>query len=225
MTQSLRSVWIAVLALPLVASRGEAQDIEAMMKWQTAAAIHYDVVAVFNGEATIMKADAPTRASYTAPVTDRFEIGFDWNPTTMSFVGAPTFKNFPSALPQGTPSYKTGGVVCLGPKISAPYDHTTVIAATAGGRLGAHSLDLTTKRTFGAGSVSSWNELGCNNWVQTVTSSETVTLTVPVPLGLWLVMPKETLPKDTTLKSADTLIVDDSKKDGWTYTYTLKVVN
>ena len=49
-------------------------------------------------------------------------------------------------------------------------------------------------------------------------------LTVPVPLGMWLVMPKETLPTNTTVKGTDTLIVDDSDKGGWTYSYTLKIV-
>jgi hypothetical protein len=224
MTRRLSSVWIAVLALPLVAFGAGAQNIEDMVKWQTAEAVHYDVVAGFNGQTTIMKSDAPTRANYAAPVTDRFEMAFDWNPTTTSFVGKPTFRNFPSALPQGTPSYKTGGAVCVGPKISSPYDHVEVTAARAGGRLGAHSLELTGRRTYGAGFVTSWNEYGCNNWVQTAASSETVTLTVEVPMGLLLVLPKDTLPRNMTLKGADTLIVDDSKNDGWTYTYTLKIV-
>ena len=217
------SMQILVLALLLVPSAARGQDIEAMMKWQTAQAIHYDVVAVYNGNAIIIKTDAPTRASYNGQVTDRVEIGFDWSPAGMSLVGQPTFKNFPSALPAGTPSYVVAGAQCAGPKISSPYDHVEVVGAKAGVP-GSNALELSAKRTFGAGSISNWNEHGCNNWVQATAASETVSLAIPVPLGLMLAMPKETLPANMTVKGPDTIVIDDSKKNGWTYTYTLKVV-
>ena len=217
------SIQLVVLALTLVPSAARAQDIQAMMKWQTAQAVHYDVVAVYGGNAVLIKTDAPTRASYNGQVTDRFEIGFDWNPAGMTLVGTPTFKNFPSALPAGTPSYVVAGSQCAGPKMSSPYDHVEVVSAKAG-VLGSNALELGAKRTFGAGAVSNWNENGCGNWVQATASSETVSLAMPVPLGLMLAMPKETLPANMTVKGPDTIVLDNSKKDGWTYTYTLKVV-
>lgn len=216
------SIQILVLALTLVPSAARGQDIEAMMKWQTAGAVHYDVVAVYSGDAIIIKTDAPTRASYNAQVTDRFEIGFDWNPAGMSLVGTPTFKNFPSALPAGTPSYVVANAECAGPKMTSPYDHVEVAGAKAG-VLGSNALELSAKRTFGAGSVSHWNENGCGNWVQATAASESVSLAMLVPLGLMLAMPA-TLPANMTAKAPDTLVLDNSKEDGWTYTYTLRIV-
>jgi hypothetical protein len=223
MRHRLGSIQILVLAISLVPSAARGQDIEAMMKWQMAEAVHYDVVAVYSGPAVIVKTDTPTRASYNGQVTDRFEIGFDWNPAGMSLVGKPTFKNFPSALPAGTPPYVVAGSQCAGPKLSSPYDHVEIVGANAG-VLGSNALELSAKRTFGAGAVSHWNENGCGNWVQATASSETVSLAIQVPLGLMLVMPRETLPANMTVKGPDTVVLDDSKKDGWTYTYTLKVV-
>ena len=217
------SIQILVLALSFVPSAARAQNIEEMLKWQSAEAVHYDVVAVYSGTAVIIKTDAPTRASYNGQVTDRFEIGFDWNPAGMSLVGKPTFKNFPSALPAGTPSYVVAGAQCAGPKMTSPYDHFEVVGAKAG-VVGSNALELSAKRTFGAGSVSHWNENGCNNWVQATASSETVSSAMQVPLGLMLVMPKETLPANMTVRGPNTVVLDNSKKDGWTYTYTLKIV-
>jgi hypothetical protein len=217
------SIQVVMLALSLVTSAAMGQDIEEMMKWQTANAVHYDVVAVYSGSAVIIQTGPPTRASYDAQVTDRFEIGFDWNPAGMSLVGRPTFKNFPSELPAGTPSYVVAGAECAGPRMTSPYDHVEVVGATAG-VLGSNALELSAKRTFGAGSVSHWNEHGCGNWVQAAATSETVSLAMQVPLGLILVMP-QALSANMTLSGPNTIVLDDSQKDGWTYTYTLKIVN
>lgn len=217
------SIQIVVLALSLVPPAAMGQDIEEMMKWQTASAVHYDVVAVYSGSAVIIQTESPTRASYDAQVTDRFEIGFDWNPAGMSLVGRPTFKNFPSALPAGTPPYVVAGAECTGPRMTSPYDHVEVVGATAG-VLGSNALELSAKRTSGAGSVSHWNEHGCGNWVEAAATSETVSLALPVPLGLMLVMP-QTLSANMTLSGPNTIVLDDSKKNGWTYTYTLKIVD
>lgn len=215
---SIQSLVLSLLLVPCAAS---GQDIAEMMKWQTAKAVHYDVVAVYSGETTIIQTGPPTRASYRTRVTDRFEIGFDWDPAGMSLVGEPRFKNFPSALPAGTPSYVVAGAECAGPRMTSPYDHVEVVGAMAG-MVGSNALELSAKRTFGAGSVSYWGE-GCGSWVDAAASSETVSLALMVPLGLMLVLP-QTLPANMTVSGPNTIVLDDSKKTGWTYTYTLKIV-
>jgi hypothetical protein len=213
---------MALVALSLGPLTASPQNIEEMMKWQSAEAIHYDVVAIYSGNAIIIQAGRPVLASYNGQVTDRFEIGFDWNPAGMSMVGKPTFKNFPSALPAGTPAYTVAGAQCAGPKITTPYDHVEVLDARAG-VIGSNSLELSAKRRFAAGSISNWNEHGCNNWVEATASTEAVSLSMQVPLGLMLVMPPGTLPSNMTLKAPDTLVLDNTKKDGWIYRYRLRI--
>jgi len=212
---------IALLGLAVSASVARAQDPNDMMKWVMAEVIHYDVVAAYSGDAVIMTSDGDPPVRYSTRVTDRFEMGFDWNPSTMSLVGVPTFRNFPSALPDGTPGFISMGIQCPGPKVNSPYDHFEVTGATAGA-MGSNSLELSLTRTYAAGSVAFANEYGCENWAETSDTSDVVTHGIFVPPGMYLAMPKETLAANITVSGPDAIVIED-EKTGWQYTYSLKV--
>lgn len=55
-----------MLALSLVPSAASGQDINEVMKWQTAKAVHYDVVAVYSGTAVIIQTGGPVRGAENA---------------------------------------------------------------------------------------------------------------------------------------------------------------
>ena len=214
---------IASLVATLTAPVAPAQDIDAMMKWTMAEVVHYDVVAAYGGRTVIMTADGEPPVRYAAQVTDRFEMAFDWNSSTMSLVGEPALRNFPSALPDGTPAFTSMGIECPGPKVNSPYDHFEVIGATAGA-MGSNSLELSVKRTYAAGSVPFANEYGCGNWSEASNSSELVTHGLFVPPGMFLAMPKETLASNMTVTGPETIVIQDEAM-GWHYTYSLQVKN
>ena len=95
---------VTALGLAILVSTLRAQNIDEMARWTSAEVVHYDVIAEYTGTTPILVPNkGATVTSYPTQVKDRYEIGFDWNPTEMTMVGKPIFKNFPSTLPGGTP--------------------------------------------------------------------------------------------------------------------------
>lgn len=211
--------------LALVVFPAQAQNIDEMVKWTSAQAIHYDVVAEYAGQTPIL-VPAPSGSnpitSYQAAVTDRYEVGFDWSPGEMAMVGKPVFKNFPAALPKGTPGRSMFDQPCPPPKINGAYDHVEVIGAKTG-MPGSNSLELTLKRSFPAGQVAYAGEGPCNNWLDIPAKTETLTGGVLVPLGMYFAMPQAAGANLTVGKDGKTMTLVD-EPNGWKYTYTLRIV-
>lgn len=220
------SMVVAALAMSFpvssVGAQQSAQAIEDMVKWQTANAVHYDVVAEYTGTTAILMppAGAPV-GPYRAQVKDHYEISFDWNPGSMEMVGKPVFKNFPATLPSGTPGGTMFQQACPPPKVNGTYDHVEVVGAKTG-MMGTNSLELSVKRTFPAGSVPYAAEGPCNNWLDVPAKTETTTSGMLVPPGMYFAMPSA-MPSNLTLgKDGKTMTLRDNE---WTYTYTLRIVN
>jgi hypothetical protein len=214
--------FITALGLAFVVSPLGAQDLDQMVKWTAAEVIHYDVVAEYSGQTRILVGDSGRVTGYSTQVKDRYEIGFDWNPTEMAMVGKPVFKNFPATLPNGTPAGTMFGQSCPQPKMNGSYDHVEVLGAKTG-LLGSNSLELSVRRTYPAGSIPYAAEGPCTNWAEAPKKTETATDGVLVPPGLYLAMPTAAGANITFGKDGKTMILQDTP-NGWTYTYTLRIV-
>ena len=215
---------LAVLGLAILVSTVRAQNIDEMAKWTSAEVVHYDVVAEYTGTTPVLVPikGAPV-TSYPTQVKDRYEIGFDWNPTEMTMVGKPVFKNFPSTLPVGTPARSSfNAQTCPQPRMTGSYDHVEVIGAKTG-MLGSNSLELSVKRTYPAGAIPYATEVpGCTNWADAPAKIDTVTEGLFVPPGMYLAMPAAAAPGMTIGKDGKTINFQD--KLGWAYVYTLRIV-
>ena len=191
------------------------------MKWTTAQAIHYDVVAEYEGNVALF-ATQGAPVSYHAPVKDRFEIGFDWSPGTMALVGKPVFKNFPSTLPAGTPGGTIMGKQCPPPKVNGDYDHAEVVGAKDGPPA-SNSLVLTMNRRFPAGEITYAAEGPCNIVIKAAAKTETVTDGMLVPMAMWFAMP-QAAGENVTIDKQKQTIVFARNAQGWTYTYSVRIV-
>ena len=220
-----RTLWIGVatVGLALWDSALHGQNVQDLAKWASAEVVHYDVVAEFAGPANVMVTTVPViggALNYSTQVKDRFELGFDWSPTSMQMVGKATFKNFPSSLPGGTPPGPGRG--CAAPKMSGTYDHAEVTDAKSGA-VGTNALVLTINRAQAAGSVPYVNENGCNNWSDAAAKVVATTLSMQVPPGMYLAMPQAAGKTVTVGTDGKTMVLDD-KASSWKYTYTLRIV-
>ena len=218
------TVWIGVAAASLAwgDSTLHGQNVQELTKWASAQMVHYDVVAEFAGPANVMVTTVPViggALTYSAQVQDRFEVGFDWSPTSMELMGKPTFKNFASSLPKGTPPGREG---CASPKPAGTYEHADVTDAK-NGPAGSNALVLSLKRTQAAGAVPYVNENGCNNWANAAATVVTTTLGMQVPPGMYLAMPQAAGNTITVGTDGKTMVLDD-KASNWKYTYTLRIV-
>lgn len=215
MKRSAGWVLAAVLALVCAAPYTGAQDVQLMLKWGQAQDIHYDVVGEYSGEVMIMHGHY---VGHNAPVTDRFELGFDWNPVESTLIGKPIFKNFPSTLPANTFANS-----CMQPPpLTGTYEHFDILDAKL------HSLadiSFTIKRTYPGGSIPYFNEEHVCSLDPSPARTETITSGVGVLIipGIYFAMPQSAGANVTVMKDGKTIILDD-KANGWKYTYTLRIV-
>ncbi len=82
--------------LPAAIGAQQLPDMDLMAKWSAVAVVHYAVVGEYAGDTMIIYGAQGT--SGKARVTDRVELGFDWNQNETALVGRPTFTNFPSRV-------------------------------------------------------------------------------------------------------------------------------
>ena len=195
-----------------------AQNVEEMMKWQTATAIHYDVVAEYAGTTQILKSKPP---GYAAAVKDRFEINFDWSPTDMAMIGQATFKNFSATVPAQFPGLTSMGKPCPSPKVNGAFDYAEVRGAKSG-TPGSNSIALAMARTFPAGAFSYALEGACDIWQEAQQTTDTFTMGLQVPPGMYFAVPQAVPSNMTVGKDGKTMTLVD-KANGWTYTYTVRV--
>lgn len=208
-----------ILVLGSAASRVGAQappELQAMLKWQQAQTIRYDVVAEYKGETAVveMPGNSPVGPSRVL-VADRYEISFDWNPNEMAMAGNAVLKNFPATLPAEMPSGKCGSL-----KLAGPYDHVEVLSAQTG-PAGSNSVQLSIKRTFPAAALSYANEKGVCTPLTVPAATSTDVAGVVVPLGLFFAIPSAVPSNITVGKDGRTMTLKDRE---WTYTYTLRIV-
>jgi hypothetical protein len=195
-------------------AQGQA-DLQAMLKWQTAKVIHYDVVAEYSGAtpALAKPPNAPVGAG-NSQVTDRFEIGFDWDPASMAMIGKAAVKNFPSKV-SPIPAGK-----CAAPTVSGSYDHVEVLDVKTG-PAASNSLELSIRRTYPAGVITYPNEKDICTRLAIPARTDLDKAGVLVPLGLFFVMPQAVPANITVGKDGRTMTLKDRE---WTYTYTLRII-
>ena len=209
---------IGAIAVALFVSPARAQNVEEMMKWQAATAIHYDVVAEYAGTTQILKSKPP---GFAAAVKDRFEISFDWSPTDMAMMGQATFRNFPATLPAPLPGLVSMGKPCPSPKINGTFDYAEVRAAKSG-TPGSNTVALVMARAFPAGAFAYALDGPCDIWQEAQQTTDTSNAGLQVPPGMYFAMP-QAVPRNITVgKDGKTMTLVD-KANGWTYTYTLRV--
>lgn len=189
-------------------------DLEAMLKWQQAQVIHYDVVAQFRGDTSILEVprNSPIGAMRAA-VADRYEISFDWDPNAMAMVGEAVIRNFPATLPDGAPAGKCGP-----PKFTGSYDDEVVSAKT--GVPGSNSLELTVKSSYPSAALAYANEKDVCTPLTVPSASRSDVRGLLVPLGMFFAMPAAVPENLTVGKDGKTMTL---KEGNWTYTYTLRI--
>jgi len=206
-------VGLLTLAVGTPSLRAErAQDMDAFAKWSAAEDVHYDVTAEYAGTTPILAIGGPVDAL----VQDRFELSFDWNAQEMKLLGKPTFKNFPSTVPTAAELFAKACQVP--PPFRGSYDHLEVVDVK---QLGLQQLELTGKRTYPEGSVPAVIATEGCKLHPSAAKTETVTLKLDVYPGTLLAL-QTSGGTVTVLKDGKTLIAKEP--DGWTRTYTLKIV-
>lgn len=223
---SLRTTTTAFAVSFLVgAATAQGQDPSLIMKWSMAEIVHYDVVAEYSLNTAVLTGGSQgvRRANSTA-VTDRFELSFDWSPMTRALVGEVTFKNAPSTVAT------TFAGACQPPRVDGKYEHLEVLAATPA----MGELTLSVKRAFPAGAIPFLNEEQKCGLDPVTAKTQTIDHIIPVIPGKFLVLPEaapkhirigESESENNTLtigKDGKTIVVDDTK-DGWTYTYSIRI--
>jgi hypothetical protein len=172
--------------------------------------VHYDVVMEFAGDAQVLRARGA--APNEAPVTDRVEIGFDWNQGEMKLVGAPVIKNFPATkgAAASTPD-------CPAPRVTGTYDHLDV--TTVAGLDYNPVLQLTGTRSFAAGSFPTKDEDVCNVWNESPAATEPADLGLLVLPSMYFGMPAAR--GDIKIDAARATMTN--VQQGWTNTYKLSI--
>lgn len=214
MRLSFGTIVVTALAIALTAPEARAQDIDAelLLKWGGAQTVHYDVVAEYAGEMTILRGS--NRWGGEALVKDRFEVSFDWSPVQTKLVGKPVFKNFPSTVPPDIFARS-----CAQPPITGNYDHVEITDV----KPSVLGLELAVKRTYPAGQIPYLNEVGKCGLIASPAKTETLTHEIIPPSGTFFATP-HLAPKNVTVgKDGKTIVVVDKDK-GWKYTYTLRII-
>jgi hypothetical protein len=223
----MRIVTVAVLASLLAVAPGagtlHAQQtqaqIEAMIKWGQAEDIHYDVVAEYAKDTRILIAAPNSTASGAqALVTDRYEVSFDWNPVALALIGKPVFRNFPSTFPTAAVLFAKSCRVP--PPFTGVFDYVELLDSK---QLGTGSLEFSAKRTYPEGLLPFLNEFGKCGLDPAPAKTESVTTGVVIVSGMYFATPQAVPANVTVLKDGKTMILKD-EPNGWTYTYTLKLL-
>lgn len=211
------SLALAVIAIPFAARvAAQAPNMDLMAKWSGAEVVHYDVVMVYDGEVVIAR-PVDAAVGYRARVTDRVEVGFDWNQIEMKVVGTPTIKNFPSTT---APGASVGS--CPPVRANGTFEYAEVTALK--GVDYNPALQLTTTRSYPALSIPKQGDLpsDCGKaWADTPARSEVATdvglLVLP---SMYLGMPAA---GGASVKVDAERSTMTNAQAGWTNTYKLSI--
>jgi hypothetical protein len=206
----MRSLWRTVgsgffFVLALNPASAQQVDMAVVSKWTSADVIRYHVVGEYQGSPAIA-----SDGSGLGDVTDRVEIDLTWKLSGGQMVGAPTFKNYKSAVANLHDREKA----CLPPVLKGAYEHYELTGVKDG--LGG-ALEMQVQTTYPAVEVAQ----SCRASRKTVPAkvmSRTEDLAVPSPVMFGMPVPDS----DQLRISADrkSLI---HKKGGWTWTFTPSV--
>lgn len=177
-----------------------------MMKWASTPVYTYVAIGEYNTPRTTIMGGGGGEYGALAPVSDKVKFTFDWDQTTLQFVGEPKIENFPSTVGPVINDVKG----CPAPRPSGDFEYRTVLdmKATYGG-----FVELTVRTDFVGGEAPK----ACGGgWVTVEPKSVTEAASWAVTPPTVMAMP---LPENMS-KSADgkTLTVKD---DDWSWTITL----
>ena len=180
-----------------------------MAKWSAVTVIHYAVIGEYNATPTVIRGAKGFRRD--ANVTDRVEIGFDWDQNETALVGTPTFKNFPSTFSM------IAEPTCPPAKINGVYEHWDLVSVKQFSTV----LQLAVKRSIPAGSIPYAGEgTPCGEaWDDAAAKSETSDVMLIVPPTMYFAMPSAGGATLSISKDGKSMILDD-RANGWTWTYT-----
>lgn len=196
---------VAVCVFGASAGSARAQDMAEMMKWASTPVYTYVAIGEYNTPRTTIMGGGGEYGAL-APVSDKVKFTFDWDQTTLQFVGEPKIENFPSTVGPVINDVKG----CPAPRPSGDFEYRTVLdmKATYGG-----FVELTVRTDFVGGEAPK----ACGGgWVTVEPKSVTEAASWAVTPPTVMAMP---LPENMS-KSADgkTLTVKD---EDWSWTITL----
>ena len=188
-------------------AHAQQMDTAAMAKWGGADVIRYHIVGEYQGSPSIA-----SDGSGLADVTDRVEIDLTWKLSEARLVGAPTFRNYKSAVTNPHDREPS----CLPPVLKGAYEHYELMGIKDGP---GGALELQVQTAYPAVEVAQF----CKASRKTVpgkikTQAEGMAVPSPVMFG----MP---LPDSDQLRvSADKKSLVH-KKAGWTWTFTPSIAS
>ncbi len=191
-------------------SAAQAQDVAAMMKWASTPVYTYVAVGEYKTARTTIMGGGGGEYGALAPVSDKVKFTFDWDQTTLQFVGEPKIENFPSTV--GPVINDVPG--CPMPRPSGQFEYWTVLdmKASYGGL-----VDLTVRTDYVGGEAP---KVCGEGWVTVEPKSVTEPASWAVPPPTAMAMPMT----EHMSKSADgnTVII---KSEDWVWTVTLTPKN
>lgn len=200
----------AAAALAAFATPASAQemDMDAMARWSAYEVVHYEVVGLYAAE-NVSIAQGASHWVSNPKVTDRVEIGFDWDQNQYQTVGTPTFRNFPAtnaALP--------ADAKCGAPRVTGLYDHITI---TKIGKAAGPTIAIETKRDYPAADIPYLGETECG-LDHAAAKTEASPMSLLVPPTMYFGMPAAGGATVTVSKEKGTITLTDAA-NGWTWIY------
>ncbi len=209
---ALAAFWVPI-ALAATPAAAQQPDVNAMVKWMSAAVIHYRYVGDYSDQSAINGSPVGEGqvGGVLANYSDRIEFELDWNQTEMKIVGTPVVKNFPTKvalLPETR---------CPSPQIEGVFEFATVTAITAPSP-GTPGIALAMKRDYVGGAVPYMGEGKCGT-SRFSAGSETSSKKMDLVNAMMMVDMPGAPPKTPDGKS---LIQKDNDGWAWTITPTIK---
>ncbi len=173
--------------------------------WADAKSIHYHIVGVYKGDPLIVS-DGGKGSGY-AHVTDRVEIGLDWQLAESQLVGTPSIQNTKSVVTNPHNPEPS----CSPPVLKGEYEHYELLGIKQGL---AGTLELNVRTSYPAVEVADLCKSGWKT-IPAARNERSEEMVVPSPTMLDMALPDSDNLRVTPDKSA--MIV---KKNGWTWTFT-----
>jgi hypothetical protein len=205
--------WLVPIALAATPAAAQQPDVNAMVKWMSAAVIHYRYVGEYSDQSAINGSPVGEGqvGGLSAKVSDRIEFELDWNQTEMKVVGAPVVKNFPTKV-ELLPETR-----CPDPQVEGVFEFATLTSITAPSP-GTPRIALALKRDYVGGTVAYMGEGKCGT-SRFAAGSETSSKDVDLVNGMMMVEMPGSPPKTPDGKS---LMQKDNDGWAWTITPTIK---
>jgi hypothetical protein len=204
---------LAPIALTATPAAAQQPDVNAMVKWMSAAVIHYRYVGEYSDKGAIN--GSPVGESQPGGVlanySDRVEFELDWNQTEMKIVGTPIVTNSPTKVEL------LAETRCPSPQIEGVFEFATVTSITAPSP-GTPGIVLAMKRDYVGGAVPYMGEGSCGTSHFAV-GSETSSKKMDLVNAMMMVDMPGAPPKTPDGKS---LIQKDNDGWAWTITPTIK---